>query len=390
MRNLVILGATGSIGTSALDVVAGLSGRLRVVGLACRREWRALAELAARWRPDAVAVEDEAAWKEARAAGAFPSGVRLLAGVEGVCEVAALEAADLVLNGVVGAVGLLPTLAALDAGKCVALANKESLVVGGELVMERAREPGRLLPVDSEHSAIWRLLEGCDPARVARVILTASGGPFRAMPRSRLAAVTPREALDHPTWSMGPKITVDSATLANKGLEVIEAHHLFGLPYERIDVVIHPQSIVHGLVETVDGALFAELGPPDMRTPIRAALTWPERVPVESRADLTAFGDLSFERPDPDRFPALSLAREAGQAGGTAPTVFNAANEVAVAAFLAGEAGFLDIAGICERALAEHEPAPARSVEALMEADAWARRRASDLVRARTRAATVG
>jgi len=390
VTRLVVLGATGSIGASALDVAAELGDRLTVTGLACRSDWQGLAELAARWRPAAVAIEDEAAWKAAGGADAFPSGTEVLAGSSGVAELAAHGDADIVLNGIVGAAGLGPTLSALEAGRRVALANKESLVVGGDLVMQHAREPGRLLPVDSEHNAIWQLLEGRDRARVARVVLTASGGPFRATPRERLAGVTPQEALAHPTWSMGPKVTVDSATLANKGLEVIEAHHLFGLDYDEIDVVIHPQSIVHGLVELVDGTLFAELGPPDMRAPIRAALTWPDRVPVGRRTDLTALGGLTFERPDPHRFPMLALAREAGRAGGTAPAVFNAANEVAVEAFLRGAIGFLDIPAICDRVLAAHDARPARTVEDLLAADAWARAMAAGPAHSGTRAAGVG
>jgi 1-deoxy-D-xylulose-5-phosphate reductoisomerase len=389
VKQVVILGATGSIGASALDVAAAMADRIRVVGLACQRDWRALAALTARWRPEAVAVGDATAWREAREARAFDPSVRLLGGPEGMAELAALETADVVLNGIVGAAGLRPTLAALKAGKRVALANKESLVVGGELVMAQARETGRLLPVDSEHSAIWQLLDGRDPAHVARIVLTASGGPFRGVPRERLATVTPEEALAHPTWSMGPKITIDSATLANKGLEIIEAHHLFAMPYDKIDVVIHPQSIVHGLVEAVDGTLFAQLSRPDMRDPIRTALTWPERVPVAHLADVTELGGLTFEPPDLDRFPALALARESGRAGGTAPAVFNAANEVAVAAFLDRRIGFLEIVAICERVLAEHEPAPARTVEDLLAADAWARSRAAGLAHAGTRAARV-
>jgi 1-deoxy-D-xylulose-5-phosphate reductoisomerase len=316
--------------------------------------------------------------------------VAVLGGDEGIAALAASSTADVVLNGIVGAAGLAPTLSALEAGKRVALANKESLVVGGELVMALARQPGQLLPVDSEHNAIWQLLEGRDRDQVARIVLTASGGPFRGASRERLARVTPEEALAHPTWSMGPKITVDSATLANKGLEIIEAHHLFGIPYDRIDVVIHPQSIVHGLVEITDGTLFAELGEPDMRAPIRAALTWPERVPVAAHVDVTALGGLTFESPDAEAFPALAIAREAGRAGGTAPAVFNAANEVAVAAFLDRRIGFLDIPAICERVLEEHDVVRARSLEDLLAADAWARGRAGAMAQAGTRAATVG
>jgi 1-deoxy-D-xylulose-5-phosphate reductoisomerase len=293
-----------------------------------------------------------------------------------VVELARMASAGTVLNGIVGAAGLVPTLAALEAGKRVALANKESLVVGGELVVRAAGDGDRLRPVDSEHNAIWQLLDGRSREGVRRIVLTASGGPFRNLSAERLRRVTPEEALAHPTWSMGPKITIDSATLANKGLEVIEAHHLFGLAYDRIDVVIHPQSIVHGMVECLDGTLFAELGEPDMRSPIRAALTWPERVANGRSADLTRLGGLTFEAPDVERFPALGIARAAGRAGGTAPAVFNAANEVAVSAFLAGRIGFPQIPAICDHVLGEHDVRPADSVEILLDADRWARERA--------------
>jgi 1-deoxy-D-xylulose-5-phosphate reductoisomerase len=281
-----------------------------------------------------------------------------------------------VLNGIVGAAGLEPTLSALGSGKRVALANKESLVVGGELVRAAAGgdmlESGRVLPVDSEHNAIWQLLAGRRGDEVRRIVLTASGGPFRRTPAGKLAAVTAAEALAHPTWNMGPKITIDSATLANKGLEVIEAHHLFGLPYDRIDVTVHPQSIVHGLVEWKDGTLFAELGKPDMKLPIRCALAWPDRA-EGSGADLAELGGLTFEPPDLQRFPALAIARSAGEAGGTAPAVFNAVNEVAVALFLDGRIGFLDIPALCARVLDAHDPRAADSLATLLEVDRWAR-----------------
>lgn len=379
-RGLVLLGATGSIGESALDVVDALDGRWTVVGLACRSRWRELAELARAWRPEAVAIGDPEAAREAREAGAF-GGVDVLEGAEGVVALAAHEDAHTVLNGMVGAAGLRPTLAALEAGHRVALANKESLVVGGDLVTRAAggslleTDAPRLLPVDSEHNALWQLLDGRDPADVERIVLTASGGPFRGASRERLESVTPEEALAHPTWEMGPKITIDSASLANKGLEIIEAHHLFGLPYERIDVIVHPQSIVHGIVELVDGTLLAELGEPDMRAPIRAVLTWPERVAVDGRADLVALSDLVFEAPDSERFPMLSIARAAGEAGGTAPAVFNAANEIAVEAFLDERIDFLEIPRLCRRVLDAHEVVPADSVETLLEADREARER---------------
>lgn len=374
---LVILGATGSIGASALEVAAELGDRIQVVGLACHARWRELAALAARWRPRAVAIVDEGAWKEARATGAFGEGIHVLGGASGLVELSAMSDVDVVLNGIVGAAGLEATLAALRAGKRVALANKESLVVGGDLVVAAAGgsvlESGRLLPVDSEHNAIWQLLGGRRREDVRRIVLTASGGPFRQVTAERLARVTPDEALAHPTWDMGPKITIDSATLANKGLEVIEAHHLFGLPYDHIDVVVHPQSIVHGLVEWKDGTLFAELGKPDMRAPIRSALAWPDRPDGPPAADLADLVGLTFERPDLERFPALGLARAAGEAGGTAPAVFNAANEVAVALFLERRIGFTDIAGLCAGVLEAHDPLAVDSLATLMEADRWAR-----------------
>ena len=373
---LVILGATGSIGANALGVSVELAERIEVAGLSCHRSWRELAGLAARWRPRAVAVADEDAWREARDSGAFPDGTAVLGGAAGVTDLASMDGVDVVLNGIVGAAGLQATLAALGAGKRVALANKESLVVGGELVRAVAGEDmlaaGRVLPVDSEHNAIWQLLAGRGSDEVRRIVLTASGGPFRRTPADRLATVTAAEALAHPTWDMGPKITIDSATLANKGLEVIEAHHLFGLPYDRIDVAVHPQSIVHGLVEWRDGTLFAELGKPDMKLPIRSALAWPERAEGPS-ADLAELSGLTFEPPDLDRFPALSIARSAGEVGGTAPAVFNAANEVAVRLFLDGRIGFLDIAALCARVLDAHQPRAVDSLDTLMEADRWAR-----------------
>ena len=373
---LVILGATGSIGASALEVAGELGDRIVVAGLSCHRGWRELAALAARWRPRAVAIADEDAWREARAADAFPAGVPVLGGAAGLCELAAMDGVDVVLNGIVGAAGLEATLAALGAGKRVALANKESLVVGGDLVRAAVGGDllagGRVLPVDSEHNAIWQLLAGRRSDEVRRIVLTASGGPFRRTPADRLAAVTAAEALAHPTWEMGPKITIDSATLANKGLEVIEAHHLFGLPYERIDVTVHPQSIVHGLVEWKDGTLFAELGKPDMKLPIRSALAWPERAEGPA-ADLAELGGLTFEPPDLERFPALAIARSAGEAGGTAPAVFNAVNEVAVTLFLDGRIGFLDSPALCARVLDAHEPRAVDSLATLMEVDRWAR-----------------
>jgi len=389
---LVVLGATGSIGASALDVVAEMEGRIRVVGLSCHSSWRELATLAARWRPAAVAIADETAWREARDAGAFGPAVRVLGGPFALTELSAADEADVVLNGIVGAAGLAATLAALEAGKRVALANKESLVVGGELVVAAAggdlQQSGRLLPVDSEHNAIWQLIAGRPREEIRRIVLTASGGPFRLVPAERLAHVTPEEALAHPTWNMGPKITIDSATLANKGLEIIEAHHLFGLPYDRLDVIVHPQSIVHGLVEWRDGALFAELGEPDMRAPIRSVLAWPDRMEGPAAADLADLATLTFERPDSDRFPCLALARAAGKSGGTTPAVFNAANEIAVELFLERRIAFPEIAGLCARVLETHEPRAVDSLAALLETDRWAREETRRQATRRGRAAS--
>jgi len=297
-------------------------------------------------------------------------------GRQALLEAATHPDADIVLNALVGAAGLEPTLAALRAGKRVALANKESLVCGGPLVMEAARRGGgELVPVDSEHSAILQCLHGTDPAAVSRLLLTASGGPFRGYSAERLAAVTPADALRHPTWEMGAKVTVDSATLANKALEVIEAHFLFGVPYERIEAVVHPQSIIHSMVELVDGSVLAQLGFPTMELPILYALTHPERLPYRTRRfDPVAAGTLTFEPVRAESFPAFGLGVQAGRAGGTAPAVYNAANEVAVAAFLAGRLPFTGIAGAIAAALERHPGGEALALEQVLEADAWARR----------------
>ena len=372
---MVILGATGSIGEQALEIVSA-SDELAVVGLAAQGSWERVVEQARDHGVPAVALADPAA---ASAAAESWKG-RVLAGDEGIRELAAGSGADLVLNGVVGAAGLGPTIAALAAGIDVALANKESLVVGGELVTALAEAAGaRIIPVDSEHSALFQLVGAAQPGTVERLILTASGGPFRG--QSDLSGVTPDDALAHPTWRMGGRITIDSATLINKGFELIEAHHLFGVPYDRIDVVVHPQSIVHALVHLNDGATLAHLGYPDMRVPISYALHHPERadVPVPS-LDLAATAELTFEAPDLATFPCLRLAREAGQAGGTAPCVLNAADEVAVEAFLAGRIAFMSIPEVIEGTL-EALPATAPAhFDDLFAADAEAREEAGRLV----------
>jgi 1-deoxy-D-xylulose-5-phosphate reductoisomerase len=369
MRRIAIVGSTGSIGTQALDVVER-SDDLEVVALGAGSSWEALLEQARRHGVRRIALADPDA--AAKASEAWTGG-EVLAGAEGLVELITGGDADLVLNALVGSAGLGPTVATLGEGIDLALANKESLVVGGELVTALAEATGaQILPVDSEHAALHQLVANERPGTVDRLVLTASGGPFRG--RTDLRGVTREEALAHPTWDMGGKITIDSATLMNKGLELIEAHHLFGMPYDRIDVVVHPQSIVHALVHLNDGASLAHLGYPDMRVPISYALHHPERADVPVRPlDLVELGSLTFEAPDTDAFPCLRLAREAAEAGGTAPCVLNAANEVAVHAFLAGELDFVGIARVIERTLAELPARPVRHFSDLYEADGEAR-----------------
>jgi 1-deoxy-D-xylulose-5-phosphate reductoisomerase len=375
MKKLVILGSTGSIGTQALEIVAG-SAELQVVGLAAATSWEPLLEQARRHGVPAVALAHAGA---AERAGADWEG-RVLTGEAGIRELIADSGADLVLNGMVGAAGLGPTVVALSEGIDLALANKESLVVGGELTTALAEATGaRLLPVDSEHSALFQLIGAEAPGTVERLVLTASGGPFRG--RSDLSEVGVEEALAHPTWSMGGRITIDSATLMNKGFEAIEAHHLFAVPYERIEVVVHPQSIVHSLIDLNDGATMAHLGHPDMRVPISYALHYPERADVDvPRLDLAAVGELSFEPPDLETFACLRLALEAGRAGGTAPCALNAADEVAVAAFLDGRIPFTAIPAAIEAVLEEMPAEPLTHFEDLFAVDAEARRRSEERV----------
>jgi 1-deoxy-D-xylulose-5-phosphate reductoisomerase len=369
VRKIVIVGSTGSVGTQALDVVEH-SSSLKVVGLAAATSWEPLLEQAGRLGVARIALADLDA--AARASERWTAG-DVLAGPEGLVELITEAGADLVLNALMGSAGLGPTVATLGEGIDLALANKESLVVGGELVIALAEATGaQVIPVDSEHSALYQLIGAEQPGNVERLVLTASGGPFRG--RRDLDEVTREEALAHPTWDMGGKITIDSATLMNKGLELIEAHHLFGVPYDRIDVVVHPQSIVHALVHLNDGASLAHLGNPDMRVPISYALHHPERsdVPVPT-LDLAAVGTLTFEQPDLETFPCLRLAREAAEEGGTAPCVLNAANEVAVHAFLRDELSFTGIARVIESTLAELPAQPVRHFSDLYEADAQAR-----------------
>jgi 1-deoxy-D-xylulose-5-phosphate reductoisomerase len=384
-RSLAILGSTGSIGIQALDVVSRSPDQLRVVALSASSAWEPLIEQARRHDVRRIALADRDA--AARAAEAWTDG-EVLAGTDGIVQLITDCECDMVLNGIVGSAGLVPTVAALGEGIDLALANKESLVVGGELVTQLAEATGaQIIPVDSEHSALFQLLASERPGTVDRLVLTASGGPFRGMSAEQLEEVTVEQALAHPTWEMGGKITIDSATLMNKGLELIEAHHLFGTPYEQIDVVVHPQSIIHSLIALCDGATLAHLGYPDMRVPISYALHYPERVDVPLRPlDLVALGALTFEPADEDTFACLRLAREAGRVAGTAPCTLNAANEIAVHAFLAGRLRFIEIARVIDETLAALPAEQVHSFEGLGEADGRARRLAAELVAERAAA----
>jgi 1-deoxy-D-xylulose-5-phosphate reductoisomerase len=377
MKRISILGSTGSIGKSTLDVVARHPDRFSVVGLAEGHDVRLLAEQIGRFRPKVVSVRDPGSIEELKGLIGQPRP-EIVHGIEGACAVASLADADLVVSAIVGAAGLAPTLRAIESGKNVALANKETLVAAGELVSRQAAARGvAILPVDSEHAAIHQSLAGHRREDVVSILLTASGGPFLRWSRERMEKATPEQAMAHPNWAMGAKITIDSATMMNKGLEVIEAHWLFGQPAERVRVVVHPQSIVHSLVEYRDGCVVAQLGVPDMRAPIAYAISWPERcesgvAPLE----LSKVGSLTFEEPDIGRFPCLRLAYQALQEGDSMPAVLNAANEVAVDAFLKGRIGFMEISRIVERTMEAHSKSPVRSLEEVMEADAWARENA--------------
>lgn len=378
-KGIALLGSTGSIGQSALSVIERHRERFRVVSLSANRNAHELHRQIEAYAPELAVLVDARALN-----GLEPrAGVRVRTGRDALLEAAAHPEAEIVLNAVVGSAGLEATLVALAEGKRLALANKESLVTGGPLVLEARRAGGgELIPVDSEHSAILQCLHGAGPADVKRIILTASGGPFRTYSAESLAEVTPSQALCHPTWAMGAKITVDSATLVNKALEVIEAHFLFGIPYDRIDVVIHPQSIIHSMIEFVDGSVLAQLGFPTMELPILYALSYPERFDdAGTTFDPLRTGQLTFEPVDDERFPAFRLGAAAGRAGGTAPAVFNAVNEIAVASFLAEELPFHRIAEVIERTLCQYEPTPADSLEAVLEADREARATARTLIR---------
>lgn len=371
---VVILGATGSIGRAARDVVRAHRDRYSVVALVAHRSGEDLLEAARALRVGRVILVDEEAAARAAPAAAR-AGIALEQGMSAVCALVREADVDVVVQGITGAAGLDASLAAAEAGKRIALANKESFVIAGPLLLETARAHGAVIvPVDSEHSALFQCLAGSRAEHVRRLVLTASGGPFRGRSRAELAAVTPAEALDHPTWDMGPRITVDSASLMNKALEVIEARWLFDVEPDRIEVVVHPQSIVHSFVEFVDGSVIAQMGPPDMRTPIRYALSWPERLPATSPSfRVEDYAQLTFEPPDTDTFPALELGFEAARRGGTAGAALNAADEIAVGRFLDGELPFLDIAERCREALENHPFSATPTLDDIRAVDTWAR-----------------
>jgi 1-deoxy-D-xylulose-5-phosphate reductoisomerase len=385
-KNVVLLGATGSIGVSTQKVAADLPEHIRIVGMASRENVDAMEQAVRQFRPKAIAMTNREKARELEKRVKMP----VLAGERGLVELATMPEADIVLVAIVGTAGLEPALAAIRAGKDLAVASKEILVMAGELVMSEARKHGvKVLPVDSEHSAIFQCLEGREPAEVKRLVLTASGGPFRQTPRQDFEHLTVEQALRHPSWNMGPKITIDSATLFNKGLEMIEARWLFDVEVDRVDVVIHPQSVIHSMVEFIDGSILAQLSVPDMRYPIQYALTWPRRSSNSMPAtDFARIGSLTFENPDQERFPSLRLAREAGRAGGTMPAVLNAANEVAVARFVAGQINFVQIFEAVEKVMRAHRAGghagsswvASPTLDVIVEADLWARKEAERVV----------
>jgi 1-deoxy-D-xylulose-5-phosphate reductoisomerase len=381
MKRIAVLGSTGSVGVSALAVAGSLGDRIEVEGLSANSNMDLLADQIRLHRPRAVAVGDETAARRIRA---LTEGIDLdvFSGKQGLVRIAELEDIDLVVNSVVGAAGVVPTLAAIGAGRDIAIANKESLVAAGEIIVRKAAGKGvKLLPVDSEHSAIHQCLKGERPDRVRRVILTASGGPLVGMSREELAGVKASDALRHPTWNMGRKVTIDSATLMNKGFEVIEAHWLFGIDADNIDVVVERKSIVHSLVEFVDGSVIAMLSKPDMRLPIQYALTYPDRVDARiEMLDIEAMGEVRFEKPDHERFPCLRLAYRAAREGGTVPAVLSAADEVAVEAFLEDRITFGEIHSTLTDVIDRHTPGDASSLEAVLEADSWARHEAEAII----------
>src|SRR6266404_1878430 len=374
MRNVVLLGSTGSIGTSTVKVAEDLPDRIRLLALGAGNNLEVLVEQTRKHRPEAISIIDPAKAQELR--DALGTSTEVFSGPEGLVKLATLPGADIVVIAIVGTAGLQPALAAIRAGKDIAVASKEILVMAGEIIMREAREHDvRVLAVDSEHSAIFQCLDGKPSDSVRKLWLTASGGPFRTTPKEEFSQITVERALKHPSWVMGRKITIDSATLFNKGLEMIEARWLFDVEIERVSVVVHPQSVVHSMVEFVDGSMLAQLSTPDMCLPIQYALTYPERVQSERvQTDLAKLGSLTFEEPDPKRFPALTLARRAGHEGGTLPAVLNAANEVAVEAFVNKRISFLQISEMVRRTMDRHKVVTHPNLDQILEADAWARR----------------
>jgi len=382
MKNIVLLGSTGSIGVNALKVIESCPDKYRIIGLGAGKNIDSLSGQIEKFRPRAVAVQDRETALGLKEIFPEKRDFRISFGTEGFTDLATLDEVDTVISAQMGAAGLVPTFSAIRAGKHIALANKETMVMAGGLVMAEARKQGiSLLPIDSEHSAIFQALQGHYNEDVRRIILTASGGPFRGYSLNQMTRVTPKGALNHPNWLMGPKITIDSATLMNKGLEAIEAKWLFDLTMDQIDILIHPQSIVHSMVEYRDGSIIAQLGVPDMIIPIAYALSYPRHLENKlSPLDLESVGTLTFEKPDPDKFRCLSLALEAASIGGTMPAVLNGANELAVSAFLSGKIGFLDIPAVIERTIEKHVSSPVKSIDVVMEADKWARKKARDIL----------
>jgi 1-deoxy-D-xylulose-5-phosphate reductoisomerase len=379
VKAITLLGSTGSIGTQTLDIVEHNPDKFRIVGLAAGSNVEMLAQQVRQFRPEIVAIGNEAKFSELKAALAnLDYNPTIVAGTEGTIAVAGYGDAQSVVTGIVGCAGLLPTIAAIKAGKDIALANKETLIAGGPVVLPLVEKHGvKLLPADSEHSAIFQCLQGVPPGGLRRIILTASGGAFRDLPAEKLATVTIADALKHPNWSMGQKITIDSATLMNKGLEVIEAHYLFGLDYDNIDIVVHPQSIIHSLIEVQDTSVLAQLGWPDMRLPLLYALSWPDRIATNwEKFDLVKAGDLTFRAPDRQKYPCIDLAYAAGRAGGSMPAILNGANEQAVALFLAEKIHFLDIPKVIEQVCEKHKAdfTATPSLDDILAADIWARK----------------
>lgn len=382
MKKVTVLGSTGSIGVSALDVIEKNPGRFRVAALAAGKNIKLLHGQIDKFRPKIVSVSDLQSAAELRRQIKPGTRTKIVAGPEGLQEVASFAGADIVLSAISGAAGLLPTLAAIEAGKDIALANKETMVIAGDIVTEKAREKGvSILPVDSEHSAVFQCLQGQQHGNIKKIILTASGGPFLNYKKSELKKVTVSEALRHPRWKMGKKITIDSASMMNKGLEVIEAKWLFDLAMEQIDILIHPQSVVHSMVEFVDGSLLAQMGIPDMRTPIAYALTYPERIKNDlPLLDLAKTKNLEFLQPDVKKFTCIRLAYEAGTCGGTMPAVLNASNEVTVEAFLDKKIKFVDLPEIIDKVLSGHKVVKKPALEELLQADKWARMQAKEII----------